>query len=82
MVDPPVKFKTIKGHTLAADADFGKLGAHLCVEPVPVHAEVTGGIAEAEKPRGDVGLSLHARIVINGQDKLLSRLLVHDPVRG
>ena len=71
MVDPSVKFKPIKGHALAADADFGKLGAHLCVKPIPVHAEVTRGVAETEKPRGDVGLSLHARIGINGQDKLL-----------
>ena len=53
MVDPPVKFKTIKGHALAADADFGKLGAHLCVKPIPVHAEVTRGIAETEEPGGD-----------------------------
>ncbi len=53
MVDPPVKFKTIKGHALAADADFGKLGAHLRVEAVPVHAEVARGVAKAQESRGD-----------------------------
>ncbi len=82
MVDPPVKFKTIKGHALAADADFGKLRPHLKVEAVPVHAQVPWRIAETEEPWGDVGLSLHTRIGISDQDKSLSRLPFHDPVRG
>ena len=82
MVDPPVKFKTIKGHALAADADFGYQGTNLGVKAIAVHTQVTRGIAQTEKPRGDVGLSLHARIEISDQDKSLSRLLVHDPARG
>ena len=53
MVDPPVKFKTIKGHALATDANFGHQGPHLGVEAVAIHAEVTWGIAEAQEARGD-----------------------------
>ena len=82
MVDPPVKFKTIKGHALAADADFGYQGTNLGVKAIAVHTQVTRGIAQTEKPWGDVGLSLHTRIGINGQDKSPLRLLFHGRVRG
>ena len=73
MVDPPVKFKTIKGHALAADADFGEVRANFRVEPVAVHAEIAWGIAETEQSRSEVlkaiCLPFHDWIGISGQDR-------------
>lgn len=53
MVDPPVDFKTIEGHTLAANADLGKVGPDLKIEAVAVHAEVPWRVTETEQARDD-----------------------------
>ena len=86
MVDPPVKFKTVKGHALATDANFSNQGPHLGVEAVAIHAEVTRGIAETEEPQGDnrwfIRFEVHARLGISDQDKPLSRPPFHARVHG
>ena len=56
MVHPGIDFKAIEGDTLLADPELGQGGAHLTVKAVAVHAQVAGGIAEADQ----AGLDLHA----------------------
>jgi hypothetical protein len=55
---PSVQFKPIKGNTLRADWNFRELWTHLGVEPVPVHAEVMGGVAKAQKPRSNARVAV------------------------
>ena len=82
MVDPGIQFKAVERNSLSTDRDCGEMRPDFRVEAVAIHAEVPWRIAETEEPWGDVGLSLHARIGISGQDKSLSRLPVHARVRG
>ena len=53
MVDPGIQFKTVERNSLSTNRDFGDVRPDFRVEAVAVHAEVAGGVAEAEKPRGD-----------------------------
>jgi len=48
VVHPGIHFKAVEGDTLSADTEFGQGGAHLPVEAVAVHAQVGGGVAEAD----------------------------------
>jgi hypothetical protein len=51
LVEPGVQFKTVKGHPLLAQADFSDIGAYFSVEPVPIHAEIAGGIPKTDHTR-------------------------------
>ncbi len=53
VVDPGIQFKTVEGDSLPTDRDFSEVRADFGVEAVAVHAEVAGGIAKAEEPRGN-----------------------------
>ena len=54
MVDPGVQFKAVERNALSTNRDLGEVGAHFDVEAIPVHAEVAGGVTEAEQPWGNV----------------------------
>ncbi len=47
---PGVQFKSVEGDALAADGDLGEAGADFRVEAVAVHAQVEGGVPEANEP--------------------------------
>ena len=53
MVDPSIQFKTVERHALSTNRDFGDVRPDFDAEAVSVHAEVSGGVAEAQKPRGN-----------------------------
>jgi len=42
-------FKTVEGAALGPDLDLREEGSDLAVEPVLVHAEEVGGVAEADE---------------------------------
>ena len=81
MLDPGVQFKAVERDALSTNWDFREACPDFRVEAITVHTQVTRGIAETEEPRGDIGLSLHARIGISDQDKSLSRPPFHARVR-
>jgi hypothetical protein len=43
-----VQIKAVKGNALTADTDFSDERPHIGVEPVPVHAEISGCVAQPE----------------------------------
>ena len=55
LLGPAIEVKAIKGDALGADRDLSERGAHLGVEPVAVHAEVGGCIAQPDQ----AGRKLH-----------------------
>ena len=52
MVRPGVKFKSVESDSLYSDADLGDIRPHFGVKAVSIHAQIEGGIAKADKPRG------------------------------
>ena len=53
VVDPGIQFKTVERNSLSTDRDFGEVRADFGVEAVAIHAEVAGGVTEAQQPRGN-----------------------------
>ena len=73
VVDPGIQFKTVECNSLSSDRDLSEVRADFGVEAITVHAEVAGGVAEAEEPRGDEGgacgflICDHARFSAQGR---------------
>ena len=73
MVDPGIQFKTVEGDSLPTDRDFSEVRTDFHVEAVSIHAEVAGGVAEAEKPRGNgcgpcrFLVGEHSRLIAQGK---------------
>jgi len=44
MISKGIQFKSIEGHTLFSDTDFGDMGPYFDTEAVSVHAEVVGRV--------------------------------------
>jgi hypothetical protein len=57
VIRPCVEVKAIEGDSLRVDGDRGEEGADFAVEAVFVHAEIGGGVAQANKARQDRGES-------------------------
>lgn len=55
VVHPGIYFKTVKGDALSTYAELGQRRTYLAVKTVAVHAQVAGGIAQADQ----AGLDLH-----------------------
>jgi hypothetical protein len=53
LIRPGVQFKAVERHALTTYPDLGDERPHLPVEPVPIHAEVVGRIAQPQKTRHD-----------------------------
>lgn len=51
LLHPSVEFKAVERDALGADRDLGEVRPDLGVEAVAVHAEVAGGVAEAQQAR-------------------------------
>jgi hypothetical protein len=51
IVYPAVQFKPIESDALAADAHLDDVRSDLGVEPIPVHAQITGRVAKPDKSR-------------------------------
>ena len=55
VVHPGVHFKAVEGDALLADSNLGQSRSNLAVKAVAVHAQIGGGVAEADQ----AGLDLH-----------------------
>jgi hypothetical protein len=53
LIRPGVQFKAVERHPLTTHPDLGDERPHLAVEPVAIHAEVVGRIAQPQKTRHD-----------------------------
>ncbi len=73
LLRPGVHFKPIKCNTLLTNGNFRQAPADLPVESVAVHAQVSGGITEADQ----AGLDLH-RYRPTRVSKLPSWLCLHN----
>jgi hypothetical protein len=51
LIRPGVEFKSVKGDAPLAYRDFAHVGAYFAVESIPVHAEVSGRMAEPYEAR-------------------------------
>ena len=56
VVRPCIEVNAVEGDSLDADAESDDAGAHLAVEAVLVHAEVAGGVAQADEARWRRGM--------------------------
>ena len=55
VVEPGVQIKPIKDHHLFPHAHLSDTRAHFSVEPIPVYAEVTRCVLEADTSRLQLG---------------------------
>ena len=53
LIHPSVQFKSVEGNALTADPNFADQWPHVCIEPVPIHAEIAGRIAQPQEARHD-----------------------------
>jgi len=49
LIHPSVHFKAVEGDALPTDGNLGQGGAHLPVEAVAIHAQVSRGITESDQ---------------------------------
>ena len=62
MVYPGIQIKAIKGNTLLSDANFSQIRSCLGVKAVPVHAQIEGGVPEADQSRGNSAVLFHEQV--------------------
>lgn len=55
VVCPRVEINSVERYSLDTDRDFNEIGPHLGIEPVAVHAEITGRIDAADEAGQDGG---------------------------
>ena len=65
MIYPSVQIKSVEGYPLFSDRDFGQKGTHFRIEPVSVHAEITGDIPKPDQPRDEMGGFVFRAIHLN-----------------
>jgi hypothetical protein len=59
LLHPGVQFKSVEGDALFADADFSQIRPYFSVEPIAIHAEILGHVAEADQSRRDAAVLVH-----------------------
>jgi len=50
LIHPGVQIKAVEGNSLFSNGNFNEIRPDLCVEAIPVHPEIKGGISQPYKP--------------------------------
>jgi len=58
LVHAGIQVKAVEGDTLLADGDRGEVRSDFGIEPVAIHAEVEGGVAQPDEAGQQLGDAL------------------------